>query len=140
MPCLEVREPSSRLEAGLSGHAAPKHACVMHNFGLNIYPRKLPTKPLEALGLAPGAGCFSGRTLHASIATLELLQRFAFIHLPASLAFVAHPTVLGIAAAVGGRFFADNVFISTRFETPLSCPRAAAAIIAYVTAGISMHP
>jgi hypothetical protein len=35
---------------------------------------------------------------------------------------------LGIAAALAGRFFANNVFISIRFETPPGCPSAAAII------------
>jgi hypothetical protein len=62
------------------------------------------------------------------MASLGLLQRFAFIHPPASLVFVAHRTVLGIAAALAGRFFASNVFISIRFETPPGYPPAAAII------------
>lgn len=66
--------------------------------------------PLEALGLALGAGFSSGLNLYATVATLGLLQRFGIIQLPSSLEVVSHPVVLGIAIALYLiEFFADKI-------------------------------
>src|SRR6201993_5086444 len=66
--------------------------------------------PLEALGLALGAGFSSGLNLYATVATLGVLQRFGIIHLPASLEIVANPVVLGVAVALYLlEFFADKI-------------------------------
>jgi len=72
------------------------------------------------------------------VATLGLLQRFGIVHLPASLQVLAHPWVMGIAAALYLiEFFADKFpyfdtiwdFIHTFIRPP------AAALLAYAAAG-----
>src|SRR5215475_5821450 len=99
--------------------------------------------PLEALGLALGAGFSSGLNLYATVATLGLLQRFGIIHLPDSLEVVGHPIVLGIAVALYlVEFFADKVpYLDTIWDAAHTFVRPpAAAIIAYGAAGgISPH-
>jgi len=90
--------------------------------------------PLEALGLAFGAGFSSGLNLYATIATLGLLQRFGVIHLPPSLEIVSHPVVLGIAVALYViEFFADKIpYVDTIWDTVHTFVRPpAAAVIAY---------
>src|SRR5499427_607789 len=94
--------------------------------------------PLEALGLALGAGFSSGLNLYATVATLGLLQRFGVIHLPDSLEVVGHPIVLGIALALYlVEFFADKVpYLDTLWDAAHTFVRPpAAAIIAYGAAG-----
>jgi hypothetical protein len=94
--------------------------------------------PLEALGLALGAGFSSGLNLYATVATLGLLQRFGIIHLPDSLEVVGHPIVLGIAVALYlVEFFADKVpYLDTIWDAAHTFVRPpAAAIIAYGAAG-----
>jgi hypothetical protein len=94
--------------------------------------------PLEALGLALGAGFSSGLNLYATVATLGLLQRFGFIHLPAALEVVAHPIVLGIAVALYlVEFFADKVpYLDTIWDAAHTFVRPpAAAVIAYGATG-----
>jgi hypothetical protein len=97
--------------------------------------------PLEALGLALGAGFASGLNLYATVATLGLLERFGVIHLPDSLEVVGHPIVLGIAVALYlVEFFADKVpYLDTIWDAAHTFVRPpAAAIIAYgAAAGIS---
>jgi hypothetical protein len=56
--------------------------------------------PLSTLSLVLGAGFSSGLNLYATVATLGLLQRFGVIQLPEQLHVLAHPIVLGIAAAL----------------------------------------
>jgi len=94
--------------------------------------------PIQSLGLALGAGFSSGLNLYATVATLGLLQRFGIVHLPASLQVLAHPWVMGIAAALYLiEFFADKFpyfdtiwdFIHTFIRPP------AAALLAYGAAG-----
>ena len=90
--------------------------------------------PLQTLGLALGAGFSSGLNLYATVATLGVLQRFGVIHLPPSLAVVAHPIVLGIAIALYIiEFLADKVpFLDTVWDVLHTFIRPpAAAIIAY---------
>lgn len=90
--------------------------------------------PVEALGLAFGAGFSSGLNLYATVATLGLLQRFGVIHLPASLEVVANPIVLGVAAALYlVEFFADKIpYVDTVWDAVHTFIRPpAAAIIAY---------
>jgi len=90
--------------------------------------------PVEALGLAFGAGFSSGLNLYATVATLGLLQRFGVIHLPASLEVVANPIVLGVAAALYlVEFFADKIpYLDTVWDAVHTFIRPpAAAIIAY---------
>jgi hypothetical protein len=90
--------------------------------------------PVEALGLALGAGFASGLNLYATVATLGLLQRFGVIHLPASLEVVANPIVLGVAAALYlVEFFADKIpYLDTIWDAVHTFIRPpAAAIIAY---------
>ena len=94
--------------------------------------------PIETLGLALGAGFSSGLNLYATVATLGLLQRFGIVHLPAQLEGLAHPWVIGIAAALYLiEFFADKIqyfdtiwdFIHTFIRPP------AAAFLVYTAAG-----
>jgi len=90
--------------------------------------------PVEALGLAFGAGFSSGLNLYATVATLGLLQRFGVIHLPASLEVVANPIVLGVAVALYlVEFFADKIpYLDTIWDAVHTFIRPpAAAIIAY---------
>ncbi|HEY6945773.1 MAG TPA: DUF4126 domain-containing protein [Candidatus Acidoferrum sp.] len=94
--------------------------------------------PIQTLSLALGAGFSSGLNLYATVATLGLLQRFGVIHLPVSLQVLAHPWVIGIAAALYLlEFFADKIpyvdtiwdFVHTFIRPP------AAALLAYAAAG-----
>ena len=94
--------------------------------------------PIQTLSLALGAGFSSGLNLYATVATLGLLQRFGVIHLPVSLQVLAHPWVIGVAAALYLlEFFADKIpyvdtiwdFIHTFIRPP------AAALLAYAAAG-----
>jgi Domain of unknown function (DUF4126) len=90
--------------------------------------------PIEALGLAFGAGFSSGLNLYATIATLGLLQRFGIIHLPPSLEVLSHPIVLGMAIALYVvEFFADKVpYLDTIWDSLHTFIRPpAAAVIAY---------
>jgi hypothetical protein len=94
--------------------------------------------PVETLGLALGAGFSSGLNLYATVATLGLLQRFGVIHLPAPLVVLAHPWVLGIAAALYLlEFFADKVpYGDTVWDAVHTFIRPpAAALLAYGAAG-----
>jgi hypothetical protein len=94
--------------------------------------------PLEALGLALGAGFSSGLNLYATVATLGLLQRFGVIHLPDSLSVVSHPIVLGVAFGLYLlEFFADKVpWLDTIWDAVHTFIRPpAAAVIAYGATG-----
>ena len=65
---------------------------------------------IQTLGLALGTSFASGLNLYATIVVLGLLQRFHVVSLPSSLEFVAHPVVLGVAAALYViEFVADKV-------------------------------
>jgi Domain of unknown function (DUF4126) len=93
--------------------------------------------PLQTLGLALGAGFSSGLNLYATVATLGLLERFGVIHLPASLQGLAHPWVIGIAAALYlAEFFADKIqYFDTVWDIVHTFIRApAAAVLAYTAA------
>jgi len=90
--------------------------------------------PIEALGLAFGAGFSSGLNLYATVATLGLLQRFGIIHLPPSLEVLSHPVVLGFAVALYAvEFFADKIpYLDTLWDSLHTFIRPpAAAVIAY---------
>jgi Domain of unknown function (DUF4126) len=94
--------------------------------------------PVETLSLALGAGFSSGLNLYATVATLGFLQRFGVIHLPASLEILAHPWVLGIAAALYLlEFFADKVpYVDTVWDAVHTFIRPpAAALLGYGAAG-----
>lgn len=94
--------------------------------------------PIETLGPALGAGFSSGLNLYATVATLGLLQRFGVIHLPPGLQILAHPLVLGIAAALYViEFFADKVpYVDTIWDSVHTFIRPpAAALLAYGAAG-----
>jgi len=93
--------------------------------------------PLQTLGLAMGAGFSSGLNLYATVATLGVLQRFGVIHLPAPLAIVSHPIVLGAAIALYIiEFLADKIpFVDTVWDTIHTFIRPpAAAFIAFSAA------
>lgn len=94
--------------------------------------------PIQTLSLALGAGFSSGLNLYATVATLGLLQRFGVVHLPAPLHALAHPWIIGIAAALYlAEFLADKIpyvdtiwdFIHTFIRPPT------AAFLAYSAAG-----
>lgn len=90
--------------------------------------------PLEALGLALGAGFSSGLNLYATVATLGLLGRFGILHLPPSLEVVTHPVVLGVAVALYvAEFLADKIpYFDTVWDAVHTFVRPpAAAVIAY---------
>jgi hypothetical protein len=90
--------------------------------------------PLQILGLAMGAGFSSGLNLYATVATLGVLQRFGVIHLPGTLAIVAHPVVLGAAIALYIiEFLADKIpFVDTVWDAIHTFIRPpAAAMIAF---------
>jgi hypothetical protein len=94
--------------------------------------------PVETLSLALGAGFSSGLNLYATVATLGLLQHYGVIHLPASLEILAHPWVLGIAAALYLlEFFADKVpYVDTVWDAVHTFIRPpAAALLGYGAAG-----
>jgi hypothetical protein len=94
--------------------------------------------PVETLSLALGAGFSSGLNLYATVATLGLLQRYGVIHLPAPLEILAHPWVLGIAAALYLlEFFADKVpYVDTVWDAVHTFIRPpAAALLGYGAAG-----
>jgi hypothetical protein len=94
--------------------------------------------PVETLSLVLGAGFSSGLNFYATVATLGLLQRFGVIHLPASLEILAHPWVLGIAAALYLlEFFADKVpYVDTVWDAVHTFIRPpAAALLGYGAAG-----
>jgi len=94
--------------------------------------------PIEALGLALGAGFSSGLNLYATVATLGLLQRFGVIELPSSLQILSHPIVLGIAVALYAiEFFADKIpYFDTIWDSLHTFIRPpAAAVIAYGATG-----
>jgi hypothetical protein len=66
--------------------------------------------PLESLGFALGTAFASGLNLYATAATLGLLHRFDVIELPAGLAVLASPLVLGVAVTLYViEFVADKV-------------------------------
>ena len=60
--------------------------------------------------MALGTGFSSGLNLYATVAVLGLLQRFGYIQLPADMAMISHPIVLGIAIALYViEFLADKI-------------------------------
>jgi len=98
--------------------------------------------PIEALGLALGAGFSSGLNLYATVATLGLLQRFGVLELPPPLQILSHPIVLGIALTLYAiEFLADKVpYLDTIWDAVHTFIRPpAAAVIAYGATG-AMSP
>jgi hypothetical protein len=94
--------------------------------------------PVETLGLALGAGFSSGLNLYATIATLGLLQRFGVVRLPQPLQVLAHPWIIGIAAALYAiEFLADKIpLVDTVWDAIHTLIRPpAAALLAYGAAG-----
>lgn len=94
--------------------------------------------PIEALGLAFGAGFSSGLNIYATVATLGLLQRFGLVQLPSSLQVLSHPIVLGIAVALYAvEFLADKIpYVDTIWDSVHTFIRPpAAAVIAYGATG-----
>lgn len=94
--------------------------------------------PIQALGLALGAGFSSGLNIYATVATLGLLQRFGVVHLPQSLATLSHPLVLGIALGLYViEFLADKFpYVDTVWDAIHTFIRPpAAAFLAYAAVG-----
>jgi hypothetical protein len=66
--------------------------------------------PLETLGFALGTSFASGLNLYATVAAAGLFERLGIIHLPPSLAILAHPVVFGIALTLFVvEFVADKI-------------------------------
>jgi hypothetical protein len=66
--------------------------------------------PLETLGFALGTSFASGLNLYATVAAAGLFQRLGIVQLPAPLQVLAHPAVLGLAAALFVvEFIADKI-------------------------------
>jgi Domain of unknown function (DUF4126) len=90
--------------------------------------------PIQSLALALGAGFSSGLNLYATVATLGLLQRFGVVHLPAPLAVLSSPLVIGIAIALYlVEFLADKIpYFDSIWDAVHTFIRPpAAAILAY---------
>jgi Domain of unknown function (DUF4126) len=84
--------------------------------------------------MALGTGFSSGLNLYATVAVLGLLQRFGYIQLPADMAMISHPIVLGIAIALYViEFLADKIpYFDTIWDAVHTFIRPpAAAIIAF---------
>lgn len=93
--------------------------------------------PVETLGLALGAGFSSGLNLYATVATLGLLQRFGFLHLPPGLQVLSHPWVLATAIALYLlEFFADKIpYFDTFWDALHTFIRPPAAALLTFAAG-----
>ena len=94
--------------------------------------------PLATLGLALGAGFSSGLNLYATVATLDLLERFGVIHLPPALQGLSHPWVLATAVILYVlEFFADKIpYVDTVWDAVHTFIRPpAAALLAFSAAG-----
>ncbi|HEY7269571.1 MAG TPA: DUF4126 domain-containing protein [Dehalococcoidia bacterium] len=66
--------------------------------------------PLTELGVATGAAAASGLRLYATVAALGLLDRYGVLHLPGSLAVLANPVIIGVAATLyAAEFIADKI-------------------------------
>ena len=65
---------------------------------------------LSTLGVAMGSAWLSGINLYATVATLGLLQRFGFVHLPGELGVLGNWWVIGVAASMYViEFVADKI-------------------------------
>jgi Domain of unknown function (DUF4126) len=94
--------------------------------------------PIEILALTLGAGFSSGLNLYATVATLGLLERYGVVHLPAPLAVLSHPIVIGIAVGLYlVEFLADKIpYFDTIWDAIHTFIRPpAAAVLAYAAAG-----
>src|SRR5580765_7602190 len=88
--------------------------------------------------MALGTGFSSGLNLYATVAVLGLLQRFGYIQLPADMAMISHPIVLGIAIALYlVEFLADKIpYFDTIWDAIHTFIRPpAAALLTYAAAG-----
>src|SRR6516162_4742675 len=103
--------------------------------------RRCSMNPIETLSLVLGTGFSSGLNLYATVATLGLLQRFGFVHLPDKLQVLSHPLVLGVALALYAvEFLADKVpYIDSVWQAihTFIRPPAAALLAFSVTAAAS---
>jgi hypothetical protein len=65
---------------------------------------------LAELGLASGAAAASGLRFYGTVAALGLLHHMGVLQLPASLAVLGHPAIIGLAATLYvAEFVADKV-------------------------------
>jgi hypothetical protein len=65
---------------------------------------------LSTLGVALGSAWMSGINLYAAIATLGLLQRFGYAHLPGDLDYLSHWWIIGLASSLYAvEFVADKI-------------------------------
>lgn len=66
--------------------------------------------PLESLGFVLGTSFASGLNLYATMGAAGLLHRFDLVELPASLAVLGHPLVLGLSLTLFVvEFLADKI-------------------------------
>src|SRR6516165_5913244 len=99
--------------------------------------------PIETLSLVLGAGFSSGLNLYATVATLGLLQRFGFVHLPAHLQVLSHPIVLGIALGLYVvEFLADKIpYVDSVWQAVHTFIRPpAAALLAFSVTAAATEP
>jgi hypothetical protein len=98
---------------------------------------------LAPLGLAAGAAVASGIRVYATVAALGLLERLGVIHLPESLAVLAHPAVIALATILYvAEFVADKIpafdSVWDAIHTFVRVP--AAAVLAFAMLGEVAEP
>jgi Domain of unknown function (DUF4126) len=99
--------------------------------------------PIETLSLVLGTGFSSGLNLYATIATLGLLQRIGFIHLPQKLHILSHPLVLGVALGLYVvEFLADKIpYVDSVWQSVHTFIRPpAAALLAFGVTAAAAEP
>ena len=70
----------------------------------------MSTETLAAIAVALGAGWASGLNAYAAVLVLGAAERFGLVDLPHSLAVLASPWVMGVAALLFAlNFFADKI-------------------------------
>ena len=90
--------------------------------------------PLETLGFALGTSFASGINLYLTVAAAGLFQRLGIVELPAPLAVLANPVVLGIALTLFViEFVADKVpYVDSMWDAAHTFIRPpAAALLSY---------
>ena len=99
--------------------------------------------PIETISLVLGTGFSSGLNLYATVATLGLLQRFGFIHLPEKMQVLAHPLVLSIAGGLYVvEFLADKIpYVDSIWQAVHTFIRPpAAAVLAFSVSAAAAEP
>jgi len=99
--------------------------------------------PIETISLVLGTGFSSGLNLYATVATLGLLQRFGFIHLPEKMQVLAHPLVLSVAGGLYVvEFLADKIpYVDSIWQAVHTFIRPpAAALLAFSVTAAAAEP